>query len=46
MCVLPDPGGHIWAVVVHGSSTALTITFDQQRFTKKQTNKNVMSIKR
>ena len=46
MSVLQDPGGRIWEVVAHGGSTVLTITFDQQRFTKKRTNKNVMSIKR
>ena len=46
MSVLPDTGGLIWEVVAHGGLTVLTITFDQQRLTKKQTNKNVMSIKR
>ena len=46
MSVLPDPGGRIWEVVAHGGLIVLTITFDQQRLTKKQTNKNVMSIKR
>ena len=45
-CVLPDTGGHIWEVIAHVGSTVLTTTIDQQRFIKKPTNKNVMSVKR
>ena len=33
-------------VVAHVGSTVLTTTFDQQRFIKKPTNKNVISVKR
>ena len=43
---MPDTGGRIWEVVAHVGSTVLTTTFDQQRFIKKPTNKNVMSVKR
>ena len=45
-CVLPDTGGRIWEVVAHVGSTILTTTFDQQRFIKKPTNKNLKSVKR
>ena len=45
-CVLPDTGGRIWEVVAHVGSTVLTTTFDQQRFIKKPTNKNLKSVKR
>ena len=45
-CVLPDTGGRIWEVVAHVGSTVLTTTFDQQRFIKKPTIKNAISVKR
>lgn len=39
-------GGRIWEVVAYVGSTVLTTTFDQRRFIKNPTNKNVMSVKR